>query len=405
MTLKQILDHVFKDVKFDKKLYVKLIKHKNTLVTKNVEHAEFFGGVLTGTNTLRHTDSDENKVLHEILDIDTIYIKTNRVHVDELNPKWVVANDVFNLCMAYCMYRFMNSNIISKKMRSEAAELCSYLLHFKSICAKHTQYFKYPVSKQVATAAYEHLSNKFLIRKLDSWEEVTVYRAKSILHNTSHKTVISRFGPDKEVIYLLSNMNNQINSMFRKIFRVTADIVVTKKSVTLSTLAETTPDGVEVFGETKAGFSSYTDYILSIVHDKHSFIKEDLINVTLDVMPVGNYDHVSEVLLWMSEHVFSKHTDEINDFIRGTIEHAFTYLYDNGLLQNKHNDISVFVNKLKGAYTSSRSSNAALLDLRDKGTKIIKQASKRNNTQLVNSTRTVLMLYLFLRAYARNLYT
>jgi hypothetical protein len=61
--------------------------------------------------------------------------------------------------------------------------------------------------------------------------------------------------------------------------------------------------------------------------------------------------------------------------------------------------------RLRGAYTSSRSSDPYLLEMRSLTEEVIRPAVKTKTQAVVASVRTAVLLYIVLRAYTKRHYT
>ena len=66
-------------------------------------------------------------------------------------------------------------------------------------------------------------------------------------------------------------------------------------------------------------------------------------------------------------------------------------------LSTFHNDLKNVFFKLRGAYTSNKSSNALLLNLRTNGDELVKTMTGIKTEIKITSLRTSLMLYIVLR--------
>ena len=70
-----------------------------------------------------------------------------------------------------------------------------------------------------------------------------------------------------------------------------------------------------------------------------------------------------------------------------------------------HADLATLVDRLRGAYMSSRSSDDKLLQARSLVDGLVKAATGSKNDTTVGAVRTGVMVYIVLRAYSRNHYT
>lgn len=85
--------------------------------------------------------------------------------------------------------------------------------------------------------------------------------------------------------------------------------------------------------------------------------------------------------------------------------HAFAYLSDNRIALRSNIDLSSMLIRLKGAYTSSRSTDPDLLELRSLVEEVIRPAVDSKTEAVVASVRTGVLLYIVSRAYTKNYYS
>ena len=67
--VKDVFNDLCGELSFDNKLGDKIIRYMNSFISKNVEHASFFGGNLTGVYVVKFTNSDRSVWFDEILNI------------------------------------------------------------------------------------------------------------------------------------------------------------------------------------------------------------------------------------------------------------------------------------------------------------------------------------------------
>jgi hypothetical protein len=88
-----------------------------------------------------------------------------------------------------------------------------------------------------------------------------------------------------------------------------------------------------------------------------------------------------------------------------TLVHSFTYLQANTTLVRSTHDLPGILSKLRGTYTSSRSTDPTLLALREKAEQVAKLATGNKNSNTLAALRTGLLLYICLRTYTMHYYS
>ena len=153
------------------------------------------------------------------------------------------------------------------------------------------------------------------------------------------------------------------------------------------------------------GVESMIDYLFNIIHDKRSFIREDLVDIVCRVMHTMQRRGFVKVLEWVSETANTKNSEDLDLFIREVIRHSYTYLMDNGLNPELGKDMPQILAKLKGMYMSSRSVDETLIRLREVGMGIITASTGKTNEQTGAAIRNGIFLYLSLRTFTRQYYS
>lgn len=403
-TIKEVFDEHLSHLKFDQRLLNELYRFQIGFVNKNEEHMAFFGGKLLGVQVVRFTEQDNFKFFNDILNADNVLIKSEIIRdVKDINENFKVSSDILNLTLFYLMYRFLNSPFLDNNKRDDGARQCALIFNYRWIAAFIRDYFKFPADQKLAQTTYANLSSRFLIKKLGSWQEVMDYRSKEIIHGEGiHRDTLLKFDNDLGIIYAINDSQGRIRDMVKNIY---SEMVKTQHSgerINVSSGTIIDADGQEVIKDRIHGLENYTSYILNILPDRNSFIKQELISVVVKVMHTMQERGFEKLLEWMSEH-YNKEP-EIEEIVRKVLIHSFNFLIENGQVLKNTKDLAGLLTKLKGIYVSSRSNEKSLLELRDLGSALIEKAINKTNEQTVAAIRTGLFLYICLRTYTKHHY-
>lgn len=400
LSLKQVFDSAFQEVKFDSKLIKALYKYQLWYINKSQEHMEFFGGNLLGVQVIRFKDSDLNKFYDEVLSIDYLSLVERVKLVDTINHEFKISSDTFNLTCMYLIHRILTSPLISDNDRIRGAYDTALCFFYRCVAAITSAWFRYPTDKQTAQAAYANLSNKYLIKKLGTWSKVMDYRATELIdkENIHHKALIS-FNDDLAIVYAINDSQGRIKDLIKN---YTAEFMKTHSDGTViasSSSVMKDVEGEEVLKEKTKTTEAYIFYIRSILIDKNSFIKEDLISVIAKLNTNTSGRMIRHILNWIHSNYGSVDFHQlIDEFTVKVIVHSF-YLMQNQIPNFNARDYPHILINLKNLYLSTRSTDPDLLEIRDLGEQIIKEASPNKvSDSLVLSTRTAIILYITLRA-------
>jgi hypothetical protein len=399
VTLAEIFDEQFKNVKFDSKLARNIYLYQIGYINRNREHLEFFGSNLLGVHVVRFKDSDVLKLYEEVLDIDYLTLSDDLKKVSAVNQDYKVSSDVLNLTCMYLIHKFLTSSLLVDSARKRAAYDCALIFFYRCTAALLSYYFKYPSDPKVAQAAFAKLSNKYLIKKLGSWHKVMDYRANDLIDKDSiHYKKLLSFNDDLATIYAINDAQGRIRDLIKNYYA--EFIKVHSEGAGIATTSSTFLDaeGEETIKEKTKSVESYISYIRNIIIDKHSFVNDELISVINQINKNTSFRMIKTNLNWMVDNYNSDSHMTIDDFVTNVIIYSFYLLNNNESITNLR-DYPRILTELKNLYLSTRSTDPDLIKIRDLGSDIIKKCNVgKLSESLILSTRTSLILYITLRA-------
>jgi hypothetical protein len=403
-TAKDVFETEVKDLEADKRLAEKIHRYKQNFINRNKEHAAFFGGNLLGVNVVRFVDADRDNWFDNIIAADEELLREQLHELPGINPEWHVSSNVMNLSCAYLAHRFFHSALPAAQKREAMFNVFS-ILQFKFVSSILYRFFPYPADKQVAEATYAALNMKFILKEKGSWLGLLNHRCEEILSRSSpHYNAIAYMDSDKEVVDMLNAIHGALKGYIKNMREVMERIRLTGGKVSsVSSVAGV--NGEEVLKDKTRGPAVYTNYLKSVLSDKNSFIREELLLVITKIMPSAKYQHLRSSLEHMSDNYFKKDHHKIEKIINLSMVHAFAYLSDNRISLRSNIDLSSMLLRLKGAYTSSRSTDPDLLELRNLVEEIIRPAVDSRTEAVVASVRTGVLMYMVSRAYTMQYYS
>ncbi len=411
MYIKQVLDEELNDIKINNDFYKKLVRIETSFVNKNPEHVEFFGGALLGVQVVRFTPEDRDKLFDDLLGVDEKQIeeilynaKTSNGQL-VINRDFIISSDVFNIMSVWIIHQIHNSRYLSEKDKEEAKiRMCMYLL-YRFMTSLLYNLFKYPADEAVAQATYNSLNYKFILKQKGSWGATIRYIAENAVAKDSiHAKVISNMDDDSAVVNMLNDIQGRIRDMLKNVYSKFMEIHQAGiKLANTSSVIET--DGEFVLKDKQKSLLNYTRYIKSIIPDKNSLIKQELIDVICNMMHTMPQKTLVQSLEWMSTNYSYMKDNTIEDAVDAIMENAFDYLSENKSLLHNRANIQEIIFKLRGSYMSSRSNEPSMIKARDLTKTIISKSIKSKNESIVAATRTGLMIYIVLRALCMRHYS
>ena len=407
---------VFNDkinISIDTKLCDKITKYLNSFITKNEEHSLLFGGPLSGCYSLKFTPNDRATWFEDILNVDESILTPDLNLLIDPNY-YIVAGDTLSLSCVWLIHSIWKSPKIPSNKKEKHMSDVAMVMNIRFLSSRWNRHWPSPCSKNIAETTLASMSNKYDIKRLGSWYEVLRERSDNTVNmkHSIHKTTIEKMDIDirntgYSVGYLLSDSQTRIKNMLKKIYNQQKIVQSQgfKINSTSATYIET--DGESVLKDKEKSLEVYKTYLSSIIADKPSFIKLDLVSIiesSNKTMPAPMFRNT---LSYISDS-YGKGQEgklEIDDLIDRIMTHLLAYLYQNRNVMKNKSDISGLISKMKGIYTSSRSTDENLLKIREDVETIVRKATKVKSGPAIAATRTGVMLYIVLRAFTMKHYS
>lgn len=406
--IKAVFESHCANLAIDKALAKRLHAFSINFINKNADHTEFFGGNLTGAHVVRFLDADKNRWFEDILDGADEEELRERIHVLPVvngpNGVFQVSGDPMNLSCVWLLHKLHNAKGLTVSERYEAMMDVLFVLQVKFLTSRLFRHFRYPIDKPKAEATYAQLTNKFSIKNEGSWIKVIRSRSEDVLSNSGiHFETITKMDNDVQIVRMLNDIQGRIRDMLKNIYAVFLKVHQEGSKIT-STSSVVEHDGVEVLKDKVRGLSNYSRYLKSVISDKNSFIRDELLRVVYKIVPSAPPKHVRATLEYMSANYLRTASDEVDKLLDAVMVHSFGYLSTNRSAMSSGVDLAGLLSRLKGVYTSSRSTDPELMKLRKDTEAIVRRAVETKTDAVIASVRTAVLLYLVSRTYTMQHY-
>lgn len=403
--IRGIFEEFCGDIKIDKRFVRMLRQLRLSFVNRNSDHVQFFGGNLLGVHPVRYRTSDREQWYDEVIEANESDLVESIRDLDSIDPTWVRASDPVNLSSVWLMYRIHNTSSLSARDKEQAILDVLLLLQYKFISSIMSHFFPYPADHAVAVATYEALSKKFDLKKYGSWQALLEARSESIMARSSiHYATYTKMTDDDAVIYMVSD----IQARLREIVKKTSAVFyrVKEQNLRISSTSSTIEiDGMSELLDRQRDHSRYTRYLHSVISDKPTFIRQELIDVVGDVLHTMPERYLKETLSFCSDNYGGRGDPRIEKLIDEVLLHAYDYLSNNRGIMSGPSDLGSLITKLRNIYMASRMSDPVLISMRDLADGIVSDSISSRNKAVVASVRTGLQVYIVLRAFAMNHYS
>jgi hypothetical protein len=380
-----------------------IISYETRFVTKNADHIAFFGGHLLGVNPVKFLPTDQNTWFDEILQTDPELLTQALSEFRELNNERIVSSDAMNLSCAWLAHKLLQSNL-DPKLKEQAMMSTMLVLQYKFFTSRLYILFRFAADPEVAEAMYTELSFKYAIKQYGSWAAVFHARAADIIGpNSIHYGTIKAFKPDKGVVYMVNDIQGRIREMLKGLYGEHLRVLHSGVRIKSSSMVVEF-DGESVLKDSTKSLVQYRRYLDSIISNPPAFIRDELISVILQVMNTAPEKLVRETLAWMSANYRLQQHSAITPVLDQTLIHAFSYLNEERGFIHAKPDLAVLLSRLKGVYTSSRSTDPHLLKLRVEAEKLVVLATQAKSPAVIAGVRTAILLYLVARTFSMQHY-
>lgn len=404
MSIKNTIEADIGGIVVDKKFYRDFISMEQAFVNKKPEHIEFFGGTLTGVQTVRFTSHEFDLFFGDLLMIDEALLSDKLHDLPDINPEFKVSSSVFNLVSVWLMHKALTSEALKEDEREELAVRVATYMYYHFLTSILFNFFKYPANPDTAKATYAAMSYRFILKSEGSWSAAIRYRAKHLVDKDSiWRADLETMSSDKRIVELINSANGSIKSMVKYIYELFMTVHNSGKRIkSSSTLVEF--DGeIQIRDKTK-GLLVYDNYIRSVSSNFGEFYKQELFEVICSVMHTASEHLLLEFMKWFTANYFDVRGGKPEKIISAIMEHAFEYLAENTELIRKRESSATILKKMKGTYTSSIASNVKLMKIKEDVDAVIKSSIRVKDASSIASLRTAFCLYVILRAFTMKHY-
>lgn len=411
--IKTVMDKEFDHLPVDKRLLDRILKYERDFINKNEDHITFFGGHLMGVQVVRFDPRDRAYWFDEVLEInetslqEELYALRDPAHPKEplIDPEFNVRSDVMNITCGYLVHRFLTANHLPQDKQKQGAEAVIRIMLYKFLTSLLWNYFKYPANPQVAEATYNALSLKFGLKKNGNWKKYLDERAELTVEPGSihYKNLVS-MKDDEDFLYFIGDTQGRIRGTVKSIYAIFDQLNKQGvKIISSSSIMEY--DGEMILKDKSRTYQNEIRYIATVISDRGSFIKPELLKIIEKSVPTANPDMLTKTLQWMSDNAGYGKDDIVNQLTMKTVIYSFNYLARNPKLIKGKRDISGVLVSLRGSFMASRSSDEDLMELREMAEKIAGFATGSRNDTVLKAIRTAVLLYIIGRIMSKDYYS
>lgn len=397
--IKSVFDKHCVGLVIDKAFTSRLRNYDLQFITKNSDHVSFMGSALLGVFPIRWNDSDRDQWFDDVIFADEVGLADDIAKLPSIDITRKVQSDTVNLSFVYLMYRIAVSEHLSDSDKLHAQISTLRIMHYKFISSLLAHYFPYPADVGTAKAAYEQLSMKFDIKKYGSWGKLITARAEEIIRGI-HKETFHYMRDDKSVLYMVTDIQTRIREVVKAQTRVFHSVRENNGRIITTSSVMQIDEGI-VVRDTQRTFSQYSRYILDIGSRPVDFIRADLVEIVLSNINSADKKVFQATLTYFCANFNDIKKPYVKELATESLLYAFDFISRNSI---RLNDLVEVLSKLKSMYVASRIRDNHILNLRNIGDRVVREAANKKESVPVAAERTALLVYIILRALTKQHY-
>lgn len=392
--VKDLFSLVFPTQKFDTKLYKKLRRFRLEWTRKSVEYSEFLGGNSLGLQAIRFSSRDDEMLMVDIFNVAQDTLRSSIIRLPDIDSKWVVSTNPVLQTLTYTMYRFIKDGDIGNKL-DDALEECYYIFAYKVLGSLISHYFKFNTTPAIAKATYEGLSNRFLIKKLGTWNAVLKHRSLDIIPPKGLHTDRFKKYTTEDSVLIINDLQGRLREMIKNIYLVFLDVKDNNKGVSSRTATDVSDSGESIATVTSRP-DKYVNRLRELIESPINLIDDDLIHLVSQFVKASEPDAIKKSIFLLSETYDPKNKEAI--YLEHIVVKTLAYIRTKGINGNYLDNIVEIINHMKGYWSSGSVDDDGVKLTRNIITQATIHSTGRRTKWYIAANTLATVVYLFVRA-------
>lgn len=349
-----------------KKTYLNIKNFRLNWIQRTPEHIDFLGTNLMGVYSLRFTIPDED-LWYLTLDVDKKQLQQDIYRTKGIIKSMKTISSAFYNLSVYLMHLYTTgvNTGLKEHEKTDAIKEIFFVMVYKMTGSINSQRFKYPCPPEIAKAAHERLSNKFLLKRFNSWQEVFDYKTLDVLPKGIHYPRLVKYNTDS-ANRIISDIQTKLRDIYRNVYSIIMEIKDDNTAKIKSTSLLKEGDDEEEYNGISNREDKYVSFLTTNIRSFNDIYNEDIINLLLTVYPVLTKVNVEKVLKYFSDNYDSN--KEIQEIIEKCVPLSIAYLTRREITSNYTKHLYDVIIALKGYFGTTK--------------------TKDESTELLNKTMT-----------------
>lgn len=366
-------------IKFDENLYNLLKSFRIAWAQKSDDYIEFLGNNLTGVYPIRFSQQDED-LLYELYGLNQKEFQNDIYKVKGVDKNMRTISNSTYVLLIFTAHMFTVSKSLSQKVKDDAVRECYYIFIYKVISSKTAHFFKYPIDISEAKAINERMTNKFLIKRFNTWQEMFEYKASDILPKGIHYKRMQDFDVD-DCSRVISDLYTKIYDIFKNNYAIFMEIKETNKKIISTSLITSGEDKDSIRSITDRS-DIYANYVKNIVSNQTDFINTELVEVIASTLKNVYQEDITNMLQEITKLNHSELDPYIDKIFVASIEYLIRKRLNKDFIKNLYNIIIT----LSAYWKSSNFKEKDCKEVKKFFFDFVKKNSKRKiKTVMINS--------------------
>lgn len=374
----EIFTHCYPDYVYDIDKYKIIKQFRIAWTQKNDITLEFLASNFTGVYSVRFSAQDEEILFKNILDMDRDILQKEIYDLRGISKNMRTVSNATYVTLMWFAHKFLRSNF-PKDIKEDAIRECYYIMAYKIVCSLTSHYFKYTVEIEVAKAINEHMTNKFLIKRLGSWQALFDYKTKDLLENGIHYKRLLQFDAD-DMIRIISDIETKLRDIFKNNYGQLAKVRKNQESIKDYSFIEKDNSGTDKIKDITSNTALVINKIKHLILSKVDFINYDLIGIICLKLKVINEADLQKILV----HITELDTKVIGKYLDGMISNSLSYIASKGIFTNYRERVGDIINILLGYWKSGNIKDQFNKDVKRVFFEIAKDVCNKNTSTTFN---------------------
>jgi len=381
------------------KLTKKLKNFRLSWSTKDDNYLDFLGSHLLGVYPIKFSKRDDGMLMNETLgmsDYEDLQKEIYRVKGVEKN--FNIGSNIIYQTLLYIAHSYSISKSLNRDEREAGMIEVCLIIQYRMFTSLHTRYFSYYVPEHIASSVYNKLSNKFLIKRLGSWQDVFLHRTNMCLDKSVPINSRIKSYNTKDSLDALSNIQTNIREQIKVIYGMLIDVIENDDIIQQDKATFIGGENNTVqLKDSDINIYKIIGNMKSIATNSNDFIDRDTILIVISLYNKIKFDEFHSILKNVSD-VDKVEVKEVEAIVEKVLLISYTYLSKINLNIEKRENIPKAITAVRYYFSSSKVNNEDIVEVKKEIKKLVLKHTKIKTKWLVSSYILAYIVYVFIRS-------